>query len=379
MDLFSGAGGMTQGFSTAQAGRFEPGWAVDNDPSAVATYNANFGDHCLLGDVAQLLRRPAGEFPEADVVIGGPPCQGFSLLNRNRNGDDRRSMWRPFLEFVQRCNADVFVMENVPGILKSPELVEIESEAEQLGFQVHSFKVCAADYGVPQLRWRAFIVGCRVVDPAMFFPPLRTHFDPLKFAGPCAAGRHVDYVECPQRWRTVRDAIEDLPAPEGTTIRANDPPFDLHVGRRVTELSMRRYEAIPEEGMNRFDLAERAPELNLPCWTKRTDRGGTDLFGRLWWDQPASTIRTEFWKPEKGRYLHPEQHRALTLREGARLQAFPDHFTFVGSKLEIGRQIGNAVPSPLAARIADAVATMLGAGEGSTACPTHSLRSNAAD
>jgi DNA (cytosine-5)-methyltransferase 1 len=270
-------------------------------------------------------------------------------------------------------------MENVPGLLHSPELDEIRTAAERLGFLVHSFKACAADFGVPQVRWRAFIVGCRTADPRAFFPPLKTHFDPAKFADARAAGRNDDYVDDPRPWRTVRSAIDDLPPPEGTDMRSDRPPLNLHFGRRVTELSVRRYKAIPEEGMNRFDLAERAPELNLACWKKRTDRGGTDLFGRLWWDQPASTIRTEFWKPEKGRYLHPEQHRSLTLREGARLQAFPDGFIFVGSKHEIGRQIGNAVPPPLASHIADAVAFMLRAGKDSQECPIHSLRSNAAD
>ena len=123
-------------------------------------------------------------------------------------------------------------------------------------------------------------------------------------------------------------------------------------------MSMARYRAIPEEGMNRFDLQKRAPELTPGCWIRKTS-GGTDLFGRLWWDRPAFTIRTEFFKPEKGRYLHPKQHRPITHREAARLQSFPDHFVFTGSKIEIARQIGNAVPPGLAARVADVVYMLL--------------------
>jgi DNA (cytosine-5)-methyltransferase 1 len=114
--------------------------------------------------------------------------------------------------------------------------------------------------------------------------------------------------------------------------------------------------------MNRFDLQRLAPELTPDCWIRKTS-GGTDLFGRLWWDKPSFTIRTEFFKPEKGRYLHPSQHRPITHREAARLQTFPDSFDFVGSKIEIARQIGNAVPPLLTAHVADCVYALLSARE----------------
>ena len=121
---------------------------------------------------------------------------------------------------------------------------------------------------------------------------------------------------------------------------------------------MARYRAIPKEGMNRVDLLKRAPKLTPPCWVKKKS-GGTDLFVRLWWDRPSFTIRTEFFKPEKGRYLHPVQHRPITHREAARLQSFPDDFIFLGTKIEIAKQIGNAVPPLLAARVADIVYLLL--------------------
>jgi DNA (cytosine-5)-methyltransferase 1 len=105
-------------------------------------------------------------------------------------------------------------------------------------------------------------------------------------------------------------------------------------------------------------LQKRAPELTPKCWIRKKS-GGTDLFGRLWWDKPAVTMRTEFYKPEKGRYLHPEQNRPITHREAARFQSFPDTFIFSGSKIEIAKQIGNAVPPLLAARIADIVYVLL--------------------
>lgn len=359
IDLFAGAGGMTLGFTQSLGHHFEPVWANDFDAYACNTYNLNFGDHCVLGDISDLLYSEEVSIPYADVVIGGPPCQGFSLLNRNREGDGRRELWRPFLDVVKRSGARVFVMENVPQLLGTPEHKHILKVAAKMGFNTTSGKLCAADYGAPQTRWRAFIVGARSVDPVLAFPPKRTHcpydtkgnnlglFDPTHF------------ISGPYAWRTVRDAIGDLPEPVGTSIRDEPPPLDLHFGRNPTEMSRQRYRAIPEQGMNRFDLHRNAPELMPQCWIRKT-KGGTDLFGRMWWDRPSFTIRTEFYKPEKGRYLHPEQHRPITHREAARLQSFPDSFVFTGSKIEIAKQIGNAVPPMLAARVADVVYSLLG-------------------
>jgi DNA (cytosine-5)-methyltransferase 1 len=125
--------------------------------------------------------------------------------------------------------------------------------------------------------------------------------------------------------------------------------------------SLKRYAAIPPGG-NRFDLAENAPRLLPPCWRKKKE-GTTDVFGRLWWDRPSTTIRTEFFKPEKGRFLHPEEDRPLTHREAARLQSFPDWFVFEGNNIEIARQIGNAVPPRLAAVVARHVARLIRADE----------------
>lgn len=158
------------------------------------------------------------------------------------------------------------------------------------------------------------------------------------------------------------DSIGDLPPPVGTELRDALPPLDLHFGRTPTPKSLKRYKAIPKEGMNRFDLQKRVPELTPLCWIRKKS-GGTDLFGRLWWNRPAFTIRTEFFKPEKGRYLHPDQHRPITHREAARFQSFPDSFIFKGTKIEIAKQIGNAVPPLLAARIADIVYVLLTAGK----------------
>ncbi|NMC87490.1 MAG: DNA cytosine methyltransferase [Candidatus Moranbacteria bacterium] len=359
VDLFAGAGGLTLGFTQMLGHVFTPVWANDFNLYAAGTYNANFGEHCTTDDIVEIVEKRIHQIPKADVVIGGPPCQGFSLLNKQREGDSRKQLWRPYLQIVEHTGAEIFVMENVPQLLGSAEHEQIADVAHSLGFKMAFAKLCAADYGVPQTRWRAFIVGCKFVHPGEFFPPKKTHQRPSDINTGMLFSDDFDvYVSKAKTWRTVRDAIGDLPPPQGTEIRDELPPLDIHFGRTPTTISMKRYRAIPKEGMNRFDLQKKVPELTPACWIRKKT-GGTDLFGRLWWDRPAFTIRTEFFKPEKGRYLHPCQHRPITHREAARLQSFPDAFKFIGSKIEIAKQIGNAVPPMLAARIADSVLAML--------------------
>lgn len=356
IDLFSGAGGLSLGFDRLSDFPFEPVWANDFNKYAVDTYNKNFRCRCVAGDIVDILDDPQIEIPLADLVIGGPPCQGFSLLNKKRSDDPRKKLWIPFMEVLDRSRASIFIMENVPQLLGSLEHQEILWWAEERRFCVWSGLVVAADYGVPQTRKRAFIIGSQYMDPTQFFPPPRTHYDPLKVPNQFSLF-DGSYAPDAKPWRTVRDAISDLPQPEGTEIRTEKPPLDLHFGRNPTDKSVARYRAIPNEGMNRFDLQRIAPEITPQCWINKKS-GGTDLFGRLWWDKPAFTIRTEFYKPEKGRYLHPEQHRPITHREAARFQSFPDDFLFTGTKIEIARQIGNAVPPLLAKAIADLVYKM---------------------
>jgi DNA (cytosine-5)-methyltransferase 1 len=372
IDLFAGAGGMTLGFTRSTGHPFESVWANDFNEYAAKTYNTNFSNHCHVGDIIDILQNPKTKIPSADVVIGGPPCQGFSLLNKYRDGDPRKQLWRPFMEIVERSGASIFVMENVPQILGSFEHGEIVELAHTMGFKVRSAKLCAADYGVPQVRWRAFIIGCKFTDPSLVFPPKKTNFKPSNGYRPAFTEEFDVYISNPTPWKTVSDAIKNLPPPEGTEIREVSPPLDLHFGRTPTEKSIERYKAIPDEGMNRFDLQRRAPHLTPDCWIRKTS-GGTDLFGRLWWNKPSVTIRTEFFKPEKGRYLHPVQNRPITHREAARLQSFPDNFKFLGSKTEIAKQIGNAVPPLLAARIADCVYTLI-LSKGASECRMSSVK-----
>jgi DNA (cytosine-5)-methyltransferase 1 len=329
VDLFSGAGGMTLGF--VRAG-FEPILAVEREPDFARTYAANFGDHVLAEDIAEIVDK-GGITTQADVVIGGPPCQGFSNLTGNRAGDPRRAMWRFFVDVVGSTNCKVFVVENVPNLLTSPEGRGIIECTRRMGFCVEPAGVGvlrASDYGVPQNRRRAIIIGSRL-GPISLPPP---------------SGRRS----------TVRDAFRGVPLKPTHADLAVQPASgpDLHIRRNPTPVSLRRYALIPPGG-NRFDLQRSAPELTPPCWIRKT-RGGTDLFGRLVWDEPARcTVRTEFYKPEKGRYLHPAENRPITHWEAARLQTFPDDFRWFGTRIRIAVQIGNAVPPVFAQAIAEHV------------------------
>lgn len=330
---------MTLGFTDPRFfGGFECVLSVDNDAAAMATHKAAYSAPGVVGNIEDWLQSDP-DIPQADIVIGGPPCQGFSLLNKNRIGDGRRALWEPYMDVVELSKAKMFVMENVPELLRSHEFENISARAKTMGFSLIHDVVNAADYGAPQTRKRAIIIGWKGEELESPDFPEPTH---------AKVG-----TESRLPWRTVRDVIGDLPDPVGTEIRPCDGPLNLHFGRKPTEVSMARYRAVPPGG-NRFDLQRNAPEITPDCWIRKTS-GGTDLFGRLWWDRPSVTIRTEFFKPEKGRYLHPEKHRPITHREAARIMGFPDDFPFKGSKTEIARQIGNAVPPPLAGAIAKVV------------------------
>ncbi|MEQ1977238.1 DNA cytosine methyltransferase [Xenorhabdus sp. SGI240] len=348
IDLFCGAGGLSCGFIKGTNGTyFESILAIDHDRAAIKTYNANFGEHGVVANIEEWIAE--NPIPEADIVIGGPPCQGFSLLNKNREGDHRRALWEPYMDIIERSFASVFVMENVPGLLSSDEFQDVRARAECMGFVLLNPSVLnTADYGAPQTRKRAIAIGIKkerfALEGIPSFPPMPSHQNPDK-PGSLPA------------WLTVKEFINDLPEPVGTEMRDVPPPLDLHFGRNPTALSQERYRAVPVGG-NRFDLQKNRPDITPACWIKKTS-GGTDLFGRLWWDRPSVTIRTEFFKPEKGRYLHPEKHRPITHREAARLMSFSDDFVFVGTKTEIARQIGNAVPPIFAQKIASYVIKLM--------------------
>ncbi len=341
---------MTAGFKPHG---FEPVLSVEWNLHAAATYAANFGEsHTYWGDIDDALK---GEIPRADVVIGGPPCQGFSNLGSKDVNDPRNKLWKRYLEVVERAHPQVFVIENVERFRRSPEFQLLLDEADggMLGEYTLSHDVLlAADYGVAQRRPRTFIIGSRIGEIGL---PKPTHAKVPK----------GDL----QPWVTVRQRIGKLPErpsttslPEaktsffGETVPGPFKWLDLHFGRNPRELSLLRYDCIPPGG-GRFDLPD---ELLPDCWRNKPT-GTTDVMGRMRWDSPSLTIRTEFFKPEKGQYLHPQWHpkspakrvnRVITHLEAAQLQDFPESFAWCGSKIEIAKQIGNAVPVGLASAVA---------------------------
>lgn len=327
IDLFAGAGGLSIGLGNAG---FKLVAATDWDHWSCETLRTNHPDIAVHeGDITSLVLKDfAKQFGniEIDLIVGGPPCQGFSQLGKQEATDPRNQMWREYLRVVKYFKPKLFVIENVPQILTSDEYPQIKEMAEALGYVIREKVLHAVDYGVPQKRKRAIIIGSRVGVP--------THPEPTHVSSDKATLFNANL----KPWATVKDAIGDLPLiPDGN---------NWHVGRNPTPLSMKRYKTIPPGG-NRFDLPNAlAPE----CW-KRKKTGSTDVFGRLEWNKPSLTIRTEFFKPEKGRYLHPEAHRPITIREAARLQTFPNDYVVVGSNVQAAKQVGNAVPARLAQAI----------------------------
>ncbi len=338
IDLFAGAGGLSLGFHLTDLG-YLPVFAVEHELSAAQTFERNFGCDVFAGDIED-----GPEYPEADLIIGGPPCQGFSPLGRDRDDASRarlNGLWKHFLDAVRTIRPKAFVIENVREFQRSAQFAELlhllDTDTNLSDYTASYGVLNAADYGVPQSRLRGILVAVRDHEGELPWPP-----PPL--CGPDSPGE--------QPYVTVKEAIGDLPS----RTRGTDPYFTedggqhLHFGRRPTQKSLERYRAIPPGG-NRFDLMKNRPDITPDCWANKST-GTTDVMGRLWWDRPSPTIRTEFFKPEKGRYLHPTANRVISHREGARLQSFPDWYLFEGTKIEIARQIGNAVPPLLGAAIA---------------------------
>jgi len=247
-----------------------------------------------------------------------------------------------FVRVLQHVRPKAFVVENVPAFLKSQEFSSFLSSVGPagLGYQVEAGVLNAADFGVPQMRKRAFAIG--VVDG-------------LEPSFPESNGTER---------RTVAQTVQRLLDPTDPDVKfgpgIEKSGLELHFRRNPTDLSIRRYKLIPPGG-NRFDLMRAAPEITPRCWLEKPT-GSQDVFGRLSWDTPSVTIRTEFFKPEKGRYLHPVEDRPITHLEAALIQGFPIDYKFTGSKTSIARQIGNAVPPPLSKAIATHLNSLITSG-----------------
>ncbi|AZA08526.1 Modification methylase HaeIII [Corynebacterium pseudopelargi] len=340
MDLFSGAGGLSLGLETGSQS-IKTVAAIEANRDAAATFQLNHREAKVYN---QNIEQWEMEDIGVDILAGGPPCQGFSSLGKKSQEDPRNKLWEQYVRVVAETKPTWLIIENVPNFLKS---LEFQRMAENLqndwlgSYELFSTIINAADCGVPQNRKRAIIIGHR-----------RGGMIPL-------VEELINAEMAKVKRSTLKDVIFDLNySPNETelgrrTIDLNGAtlkgPFcgkELHLNRKYAELSIERFSYIKKNG-NRHDI----PDHLLPdCWKKHST-GASDVMGRLDWERPSVTIRTEFFKPEKGRYLHPERNRALTLLEAARIQGFPDTYKWVGSKTSIARQIGNAVPVHLAALI----------------------------
>lgn len=342
LDLFSGAGGLSAGFR-AESIRFRTLRAVEQDSAAAATYAENHDPGSVFaGGIQEWLK--AERAPGADVVIGGPPCQGFSALGKQEVLDQRNQLWLRYAETIRRSQPKFFVLENVPTFLDSVQYARFKRQCQPSGplgaYSLRAKILNAADYGAAQVRKRVILIG---------------HHRDLAFPGfPDKTHARVPDLEHEQ-WRTLLSVIGDLQrgvvqtvlphrqiTVGDTVLPGSFKTSELHLTRHYEPLSIDRFRCIPADG-NRFDIDD---WLLPPCWRKHSS-GAADVMGRLNFAKPSVTIRTEFFKPEKGRYLHPTEHRAITHHEAARIQGFPDDYKWVGSKVAIARQIGNAVPIPL--------------------------------
>ncbi|GGT91277.1 DNA cytosine methyltransferase [Streptomyces lateritius] len=430
LDLFAGCGGFTQGFHEFRpVGAQEVGpvfhsiAAVEHNRAAAATYAVNFGSgrpdkslpesRVYYGDIEGWKPQP-GDL-QADVVVGGPPCQGFSALNRKKKGSERNRLWEEYVRIVATIRPKVFVIENVDRFLKSSEFQNLLREVGTGGLlaeyrlvdppghqpsdteeqKTKRYLLNAADYGAVQARRRAIVIGVRrdIDNGRAMTYPSRTHVRRPKNVERIPGQQFPGIDGGLDYWRAVDSVFDEskeldisgTELPDGkdhiSEVDAVVPGVfttrDLHFGRNPETLSIARYLAIPEGG-NRKDLRNKwytvdesgkivfftspTPSgvktpvryLSTESWDNH-NTGTGDVMGRLRLGQPSVTIRTEFFKPEKGRYLHPEDGRPITHYEAARIQGFPVEFRWCGSKTEIATQIGNAVPIPLGKAIASSI------------------------
>ena len=331
IDAFCGAGGLSLGLIRAG---FQLLFGFDVDRVSISTLKLN-SDHVhhsvFEADIRELLGgrifdRVNIAYGALDLLAGGPPCQGFSV-QRTIGGDhdDRNSLIDQYAMLIGELRPRFFLMENVLGLRGKRgevQLASFKAKVASLGYLPHERVLNAADFGVPQRRKRLIIVGERLdgVRPCFTWP------NPLE-----------------NERMTVRSAIGHLPPPpaDGTV----HPDHPSHRADRLSPLNRARLASL-RAGQSRVDLP---PHLVAACHkTSAEVTGHRNVYGRMDWDEVAPTITARFDSFTRGKFGHPEQIRSISLLEGALLQTFPSTFRFVGTKVEVARQIGNAVPPVLA-------------------------------
>ena len=339
IDLFSGCGGGSIGFKSVG---FAVVGAVEIDPDAAASYTANVGTAPILRDIrkvtaAELLAGAQLRRGELTLLFGCPPCQSFTVLRRGtaqtKADKARDRLPEEYLRLVDGLLPRHLAFENVPGMIDSRKwrksFHRLHDGLLALGYRLVWDVVDAADFGVPQRRRRLLLVGSRVVDPRL---PSATH-----------SAEASDGLPAHQ---TVRQALAVLPP-------ANADAKDLlHRPRRHRDIAIRRLAALAE-GQARADLPD---ELRLTCHTDH--KGHYDIYGRMWWDRPAPTLTSGCTNVTRGRFAHPTEPRAITVREALLLQSFPAGTSLTGGIESMSTQIGNAVPPLLARRIGETILAM---------------------
>lgn len=333
IDLFSGCGGVTAGF---KAKGFAVLAAVEFDPVTAQTYRLNHPEVALyVEDIRNISPEEMMERCELSgqltVLSVCAPCQPFSKQNRYRNADERASLVLEAIRFVEILNPMFLFVENVPGLRQNPDILgKLLGDLGELGYRVSDPAIVdAVDYGVPQFRKRFILLGT-CLDVELSIPP-STHASPDEAA---RLGKG--------KWLTVKDAFAGLQDLKSGEESATDP---LHKARKHTPLSLERLRYIPHNGGSRDNLPL---ELQLACHRNGRNIGYHDVYGRMDFNRPSNTLTTGCTNFTKGRFAHPTSDRAITPREAARLQTFPDSYRFHGSYEQISIQIGNAVPVRLA-------------------------------
>jgi len=366
-DFFCGTGGFSNGF--VQTGEFEVVLGLDIKKASVGTFSANESKAvAICEDIRKVkVRHMAGLLGKTrnaiDVIVGGPPCQGFSSIRpyRSINEDDRRNnLFEQFTLFVDFFEPKFVVFENVVGLghHKGGEtLASITAALEGMGYATDTAILNAVHYGVPQKRERLIVLARRgKIKPSLPMP--RHRYNGRSMGGQLALRTVPLFDHDLPEAVTVGDAISDLPpvdAGEEVTEYLPDVVLtDYARARRkkckvltlhgATRHTARMLEIVRKAGANRWALPDGL-----------TTSGFSTCYSRLAADEPSTTLTVNFVHPASNRCIHPTQHRALTPREGARIQSFDDDFTFCGTRTEIVKQIGEAVPPLLGKAIAEAI------------------------
>lgn len=374
VDLFCGTGALSHGLCRYSDGAFQTVAGLDLDASACQTAAANArlaqitcGDIRTIDPQNFVVNSVASH---VDMIVGGPPCQGFSSLRPSRGQsleDPRNELYKEFLRFVENLQPTIFLMENVVGLINANGgdlLGSIRQSAAEIGYSTEWKVLNAANYGVPQKRERVFILGFRT----RAFPKIKvvfpspTHYFDGRVIGTRKKDHYVTNRSFGERAISVWDAISDLPS-----LKSGEASFKYATGP-LNEYQLERRHGVSSE-LTHHEAASHSQKMlqvirysgssisALP--TGLVTSGYSSCYSRLASDEPSTTITVKFTSPASSKCIHPFDDRSITPREAARLQGFDDDFVFRGSKTQIASQIGNAVPPLFGAAFAPVLADLL--------------------